>query len=245
MIASMAAERWRDEAAPRSLQGQQLVVAVPRAATCYHRPRIQWAAILVALACCFSAVTAAASITTPPAPFETSPSDTILLDTRSPVMEDGHWTMISQEEHELKKLRRRASVASGTVTTTLDSVSIRTVTVAPTKTKGDDVSPDADPSADADPSTISSSRTLKLEPSTSATMPASPLPSPFDSSLASNFTGNDGNGACPAFINKFLTDPVFKQCYPFSMLLQVRFSRLPSSSSLSHDASVRHGANGQ
>ncbi|KIH88308.1 c6 zinc finger domain containing protein [Sporothrix brasiliensis 5110] len=52
---------------------------------------------------------------------------------------------------------------------------------------------------------------------TTRTAASSPLPSFFDSSLASNFS-NDS--ACPAFINSFLTNPTFKQCYPFSLLLQ-------------------------
>lgn len=58
---------------------------------------------------------------------------------------------------------------------------------------------------------------------TSTSLAPSPLPSPFDSSLASNFTGSNGNGACPAFINSFLTNPTFKECYPVSLLLQVRY----------------------
>jgi hypothetical protein len=59
------------------------------------------------------------------------------------------------------------------------------------------------------------------EASTTSTVPASPLPSPLDSSLSSNFSGENGNRPCPAFINSFLTNPTFKQCYPFSLLLQV------------------------
>lgn len=60
--------------------------------------------------------------------------------------------------------------------------------------------------------------TTTSEPTTT-TIAASPLPSPFDSALAANFTGNS-NGACPIFINAFLTNSTFKQCYPFSVLLQ-------------------------
>ena len=44
----------------------------------------------------------------------------------------------------------------------------------------------------------------------------SPLPSPFDSNLAATFVST----GCPSFINSFLTDPQFKECYPFSLLLQ-------------------------
>ena len=67
----------------------------------------------------------------------------------------------------------------------------------------------------------SETTTVSIPVPSTTTVSASPLPSPFDSSLASNFTGNDGNGACPAFINSFLTSPTFKQCYPISLLLQV------------------------
>lgn len=52
------------------------------------------------------------------------------------------------------------------------------------------------------------------------TVVTTPLPSPFDSSLAANFVGNNGNGACPRFINNFLTNATFKACYPFSLLVQ-------------------------
>ncbi|KAK1751559.1 hypothetical protein QBC47DRAFT_329136 [Echria macrotheca] len=58
------------------------------------------------------------------------------------------------------------------------------------------------------------------EASTTSTVPASPLPSPFDSNLSSNFTAvSDGSVPCPIFINSFLTDQRFKQCYPLSFLI--------------------------
>jgi hypothetical protein len=44
------------------------------------------------------------------------------------------------------------------------------------------------------------------------------LPQPFDTTIGSNFTTGSG---CPKFFN-FLADPQFQQCYPFSLLLQVR-----------------------
>ncbi|KAK0621492.1 hypothetical protein B0T17DRAFT_494094 [Bombardia bombarda] len=50
----------------------------------------------------------------------------------------------------------------------------------------------------------------------SPTAEPSPLPSPLDGSLSSNFT----TSSCPAFINSFLADPTFQQCYPFSLLLE-------------------------
>ena len=57
-----------------------------------------------------------------------------------------------------------------------------------------------------------------------STPPGPPLPMPFDSSLGSNFTSS----SCPAFFNSFLTEPSFKACLPFSLLLQVRQSRSSS-----------------
>ena len=44
----------------------------------------------------------------------------------------------------------------------------------------------------------------------------SPLPSPFDTSLGSNFTSN----SCPTFFNDFLANSTFHQCTPLSLLLQ-------------------------
>ncbi|RYP70850.1 hypothetical protein DL771_005225 [Monosporascus sp. 5C6A] len=54
----------------------------------------------------------------------------------------------------------------------------------------------------------------------SPTVASSPLPRPFDGALAANFSGDNG-GACPNFINNFLSDSTLRQCYPFSLLLQV------------------------
>ena len=63
--------------------------------------------------------------------------------------------------------------------------------------------------------------TATSEPTSTTAVAASPLPSPLDT-VGSNFTGDGGSAACPSFINSFLANPTFKQCYPFSMLLQVR-----------------------
>ncbi|KAL2752826.1 hypothetical protein ACRALDRAFT_2111889 [Sodiomyces alcalophilus JCM 7366] len=58
-------------------------------------------------------------------------------------------------------------------------------------------------------------------PTPSSTEEPSPLPSPFDTVMASTFISNDDT-QCPAFLNALLADPEFKKCYPISMLLQVR-----------------------
>ena len=50
----------------------------------------------------------------------------------------------------------------------------------------------------------------------SGTVVASALPSPFDSSLGSNFTSQ----ACPDFFDSFLSNTTFRACVPVSLLLQ-------------------------
>ncbi|XXH04846.1 hypothetical protein Hte_011268 [Hypoxylon texense] len=57
-------------------------------------------------------------------------------------------------------------------------------------------------------------------PATTSTVATGPLPTPFDGALAANFSGDDGGGTCLNFINSFLEDPTFQQCYPLSMLLK-------------------------
>ena len=149
--------------------------------------------MVLVFACFFSVARAAASITAPPAPL---PSETLLVDTRSLVMDKGQWTMLSEADRQVNELRRRASAAPSVATTFDLSVS----------------------------STMDQASSSATASSTSLfTPPPSPLPSPFDMSMGSNFTGNNGNGACPAFINSFLTNPTFRECYPFSMLMQVRY----------------------
>ncbi|KAI0128529.1 hypothetical protein BJ170DRAFT_594368 [Xylariales sp. AK1849] len=144
----------------------------------HRRPRVQMATIF-AIACWVSLATAT-SLDSP-----SQRRETLIIDTRIPVLDRGHWTMMSQEEHRQHLRRRVASGSADTETTTTIEIQVSTATATPT-----------------------------------SIVVASPLPSPFDSVLASNFTGDDGNGACPAFINSMLTNSTFKQCYPFSMLMQ-------------------------
>lgn len=75
---------------------------------------------------------------------------------------------------------------------------------------------------DVTTSTAAEATTVRIAVSTVAS--ASPLPSPLDGSISSNFSQpSSGTNNCPAFINDFLANPTFKQCYPFSLLLQVSF----------------------
>ncbi|OAA54122.1 hypothetical protein SPI_09056 [Niveomyces insectorum RCEF 264] len=158
----------------------------------HHKPRIhrRCAAVVVLLGCLASLLpTAAAGAaagaadrvlvapTTLVIPFAAHSAAAgvgpLLRDERVPMMQDGQWTFLSQDD--ANELRRRDDI--GTAVTTAPAE-----TTATTKTTA---------------------------------VPSSPLPKPFDSSLASNFSDN-----CPSFINSFLTDPTFKSCYPFSLLLQ-------------------------
>jgi hypothetical protein len=50
-----------------------------------------------------------------------------------------------------------------------------------------------------------------------STVSMSPLPTPFDSGFSSNITAT-----CSSFMNDMLANATFKQCLPFSLLLQVR-----------------------
>lgn len=68
--------------------------------------------------------------------------------------------------------------------------------------------------------------TITLSIAVSATASASPLPSPLDGGLSSNFSKpSSGTNNCPTFFDDFLANPTFKQCYPFSLLLQVSYSQ--------------------
>lgn len=53
--------------------------------------------------------------------------------------------------------------------------------------------------------------------SATTTLAPSPIPSPYDGNIGTNFTVQ----TCPDFINSFLVNPTFKSCLPFSLLLQV------------------------
>lgn len=77
-----------------------------------------------------------------------------------------------------------------------------------------------------------------IEAAPSSTGAPSPLPSPFDTSLGSNFTSR----ACPDFFRNFLNNATFQDCHPTSLLLQnsnsfFTASRSPDLLSQSLDAS--------
>lgn len=82
-------------------------------------------------------------------------------------------------------------------------------------------SPTEDEDKEEATTTFSIAVPTNTKASKTSTVPSNPLPSPFDGGLSVNFTVEDGQRKCPYFINSFLDDPEFKQCYPFSLLLQV------------------------
>lgn len=59
-----------------------------------------------------------------------------------------------------------------------------------------------------------SKRAITTDSSSSSTDFA--IPQPFDTGLSSNFTTS-----CASYLNKLRTNSAFKQCHPFSLLLQV------------------------
>jgi hypothetical protein len=64
--------------------------------------------------------------------------------------------------------------------------------------------------------TSTGNATVSIATASSLPGPSSPLPSPFDTSLGSNFTSQ----SCPGFFDAFLQNTTFKDCHPTSLLLQ-------------------------
>ncbi|CAJ2507031.1 Uu.00g082170.m01.CDS01 [Anthostomella pinea] len=147
-----------------------------------RKPRMHLAVIFLVISCWVS-LSAATSLDDPPQPTETA---TLLVDTRVPVFIDGHWQIMSEDEH--RQLRRRvaASNSGSEGSTTTIEINISTVTAA-------------------------------TAAPTSTTAAASELPAPFDGALSANFSSD---GTCPEFINNFLGNSTFKECYPVSLLIQ-------------------------
>ncbi|KAI2642589.1 hypothetical protein GGS21DRAFT_486410 [Xylaria nigripes] len=125
-----------------------------------------------------------------------SETEVLLIDTRIPVFVNGHWQIMSGDDHH--ELRRRDAAsdqeqdwkdakeghADGTMTTEV-TIDVSSITKA------------------ADPMAV-------------ARAPTVPLPSPLYGGFAANFS----DPSCPNFINSFLPNETFKACYPISLLLQ-------------------------
>ena len=170
--------------------------------------------IFLLLTCLLSLTTTAAAATVPPlenySGHNNNPTnhnnnnnspqpapETLLVDTpRIPVFVGGHWQIMSDDGQRGESFQSKLA-----------------------RRAGDDDDND-DTNGGDDPAATS---TIELPVDTSAA--AKPLPSPFDGALAANFSADNG-GACPNFINQFLSDPKFKDCYAFSLLLEVSFAAL-------------------
>jgi hypothetical protein len=125
-------------------------------------------------------------------------AETLILDPRVPIKVDGRWVFLSQEEVERRELIKRAAAHEGSSSTDSSASVTTTFSIA-----------------------VSSVTKTRSTTSITSVVPASPLPSPLDGSLSANFSnGGSGTNNCPVFINAFLSNPTFKECYPFSMLLQ-------------------------
>ncbi|KAK4092385.1 hypothetical protein Purlil1_3006 [Purpureocillium lilacinum] len=88
--------------------------------------------------------------------------------------------------------------------------------------KGDDDVTSTEGSGKSKASTI---LTISVDrPTTTASPTAdvsqSPLPSPFDNNIPSDFKLDSSDNRCPNFMSRLLSDPTFKRCYPISMLVQ-------------------------
>lgn len=167
--------------------------------------KTQWVVVtLVVLLCLVSQVTARALAIEIKDDLSDSIDFNAPLDidiSEPPTIDEGEWILLSPEEAELKHggLRKReekemTSVASGSVTTTFQ-IAVSTVTEKPTGA-----------------STFTAARAEETAAVSSS------LPTFFDGSLSANFGPNSN---CPAFLNSFLNNQTFNQCYPISLLMQV------------------------
>lgn len=104
----------------------------------------------------------------------------------------------------------------------------------------DDVSPTKVISEDLDSITTF---TVSLDPSSVATSTAveeSPLPVAFDGTLGSEFKSEGSDDSCPTFMSALLNSQTFKDCYPLSMMIQVRIPTAPGMRISRVNNSTRH-----
>ncbi|KAK1774519.1 hypothetical protein QBC45DRAFT_35249 [Copromyces sp. CBS 386.78] len=162
--------------------------------------------VFVLLSCFVSQTTARAVLAITPEDLSTSIdfNTPLEIDTSEPpIINEGEWILLSPEQAELKHvgpggLRKRTEkeitsvAASGSVTTTFQ-IAVSTITEKPATT------------------TTTTARAEETAPVSSS------LPKFFDGSLSANFAPNSN---CPSFLNSFLNNQTFNQCYPISLLMQ-------------------------
>jgi hypothetical protein len=152
--------------------------------------------VLAVLVCFVSHVLAAA-------PDAAAPVETLVIDHRTPYRDGQRWMMLSEQEAQGRKVQKRQDESDESETTESSK---------PTKTE----------ESGSVTTTFSIAVGKPKSTSSSTTVSASPLPSILDSMSANFAKGPNGEDPpCPRFINSFLTDPQFQECYPLSMLLDV------------------------
>lgn len=177
------------------------------------KPRWVFSLVFVVLLCLVSQTTARALAITEIKDTDLSTSidfnAPLEIDTSEPpTINEGEWILLSPEQAELKHggLRKKraanddekpqeiTAAPSGSVTTTFQIV-VSTITEKPITT---------------------TSTTARTAEETGGAVSSS-LPKFFDGSLSANFAPNSN---CPAFLNSFLNNQTFNQCYPISLLMQ-------------------------
>lgn len=111
-------------ASTSSLSLGKLVPTVPHRAFSRGVPRTPWTILLVVMLCLACQAMALAH-----AP---EPTETLLIDTRVPVFEDGEWLLLSEDDVDLRRVKKRSTVKES-VTTTFQ-IAVSTVTESPTTT---------------------------------------------------------------------------------------------------------------
>lgn len=135
------------------------------------------------------------------------------MDNSVPVLIDGEWGWVSEDD--VEQLRKRQDREDDDETEKHKP----TATPASRTRRGDDDEDDPKPTASG--SITQTGDDAKASPSSSRVSGSpSPLPSPFDNNLDYNFTSNGGK-SCPRFLNTLLTSETFTSCYPLSMMLEV------------------------
>jgi hypothetical protein len=164
-----------------------------------------WAMILAVFLCLVSHALAAPTDAA-------APVETLVIYHKPPHHEDQRWAVSPEHEIRRKQVQKRAT---------------------------SDEPEEADSTESSGPSKTSATHSVTTtftigvgSPKTSTastTVAASPLPSILDS-VPSGFLPSPNN--CPNFINSFLSDPDFKQCYPLSMLIETSGSLFQAQRSL-------------
>ena len=202
----------------------------------------QWGAVttllFLLLSCLVSQTTARAVLAITPQDLSTSIDFNAPLEidtSEPPIINQGEWILLSPDQAELKHVEGSGSgsgsgglskreekeitsvAVSGSVTTTFH-IAVSTITEKP--------------STATTATTTTGGRAEETAPVSSS------LPKFFDGSLSANFAPNSN---CPSFLNAFLNNQTFNQCYPISLLMQVRLPPSPSPLFFTHLLTVHPG----